>query len=243
MPLVFNYGSNSVSQLAGRLGNNELKSVGGLLYNHERIFWGDIKAWGGAVSSIVEVTGSRCMGSLVSLTDEEFQTLKDFEGGYVARSLVVQRTDSEEDVLAYAFVRDEVVEFVSQPSDAYLMAIWLHLRQHWEIETLHVNKFVSVGQVQLVSTWTPPPNPIDLPLNAFVVLLNNHKEKKWSLPRVIPEIEEKLGSIGIKSPSNLLDRLKADGPKDLNRSLVTAGQRIFSPNSLTVIESLLLGSC
>jgi hypothetical protein len=43
-----------------------------------------------------------------------------------------------------------------------------------------------------------------------VVLLNNHKEKKWSLPRVIPEIEKKLGSIGINSPCDLLDRLQAD---------------------------------
>jgi hypothetical protein len=184
---------------------------------------------------------SAYFGATLSPGEEEvFVLLGGYESGYIAKSVVVQRADTEEDMLAFTFVREDVSYFVAPPSEAYLMAIWLHLKQHWDIESLSVSKYVDVGKIEKLSEWAPS-DVGAMPLHVFVVLVNNHKDKvkRWKMPHAITGIQEKLASIGIKSTAELRDFVRTQTEDEVNRELVACGQRAFSPNTLSVIKSLL----
>ena len=76
----FCYGSNSVAQLAERVGSSNLIALKALLPNYTRIFGGYSNRWKGGVASILEKNGEECKGSICYLSEDEMIKLDRFEG-------------------------------------------------------------------------------------------------------------------------------------------------------------------
>ena len=249
MPAVFCYGSNSVAQLQGRVGNAALTARRALLANYARIFVGAVEAWGGGgVASLSEVIGKDTHGSVVVMSDEEFATLVTFEGGYhqqrVSVTLVDEVDDTGQGIDAVTFVANDST-YVAPPSESYKTAIWSHLvGVGWPLETwcgLTVRQLVAPGDVAVIEEWKLPSAPA-LSLPALFVLINNHplKAKRWTMPKAITGLVEKLGAVGVTSSLELASRLQDGSDEDLNAALERAGHKRFGPDTLAALRSALV---
>ena len=190
---IFSYGSNSLSQLRARCENLELKSRPAYLDGYVRIFSGISTTWTGGIASIHAHPGGKCYGSLVTLSDNELEKLTFFETGYSPIILSVFDITHRSLVNAIAFIKDNS-EYVSLPSEAYLMAIYCHLNEHFDPSECSVCiTSMDSGVICEREEWVPK-HPLSLSLQAIIVQINNHPKKTnlWVMPRTIEQIVEKL---------------------------------------------------
>lgn len=83
--LVFNYGSNSTSQLRGRLLNSSLQTTAARLPGFERVFCLCSEGWGGGgVATITpsDEHGAMVYGSVCVLNPQELALLDTFVSSY-----------------------------------------------------------------------------------------------------------------------------------------------------------------
>jgi hypothetical protein len=131
--LLFSYGSNGGKQLRGRIERGHqaaLETRPASLIGYRRIFCMDSPNWGGGYSSVHPSAGGVTYGNVAELSADEFTRLDGFEGGYRREKLMVTlQRDSV--VPAWTYIANKS-KFVRAPPDAYLTAIHIMLREHFQ---------------------------------------------------------------------------------------------------------------
>jgi hypothetical protein len=132
--LLFSYGSNGRKQLRGRIErplDEPFQTYPACLTGYRRIFCGKSANWGGGFASVHPLVGGETYGNVASLSHKEFLKLDAFEGGYRRQVVTVKIHASGESVQAITYIANDPT-FVEPPPLAYLTAIHIMLREHWE---------------------------------------------------------------------------------------------------------------
>ena len=162
-----------------------------------------------------------CLGSVVYLTDEELDRLASFEGGYDLKEVRVEvfmtNRDCDDDsngdgyyspisdyevgekiVAASTYIRRDRM-YIEPPSEAYLTAITVHLKEHFENIKIDISYCEGLGgEVEVLLNRgcyiAPSTTALLRTLEAFMVAVNSHKQhtKKWVMPRDGLEVAAKL---------------------------------------------------
>jgi hypothetical protein len=134
--LLFSYGSNGRMQLLGRIGRRDAQALAtapALLHGYSRCFCGFSSAWGGSVASLHACPGGCTYGHVVELSDEEMCVMDGYEAGYRREMVTVsvgQEGSSASSKQACVYIKNDT-SFDRPPSQAYLTAIHIMLREHW----------------------------------------------------------------------------------------------------------------
>lgn len=103
-----------------------------VLPNHIRVFAGESGYWSGAVASVYPRKGSKVYGAVVTLTNEQFKSVDEYEGGYTRKvrqvHIIDPATGALKPVYANIYVRDEY-NYVVPPSRRYIASIATTLRE------------------------------------------------------------------------------------------------------------------
>jgi len=134
---VFSYGSNSTAQLRARVGAAHLDASPAVIYDWVRIFCMHSQNWAGSVASLVPMKGGEVRGAVVWLNAEQLQQLDSYERGYSKACLTASLPNEGsgtrgEEVEVVAYLAKDVT-WTSLPSEGYLAAIHLMLREHWDM--------------------------------------------------------------------------------------------------------------
>ena len=241
---VFSYGSNGTAQLRARVQNEALYSRPAKVENFARIFCLRSRGWGGGgVASLHPCPGTTTYGAVVELTEAELGRLDRFEGGY-SRQIIeakVQAADGQEETAEAVVYISDNSEMTAPPTEQYLTAIHLMLREHWSMdgETIEVRSANGSMGVRVESSWRHP-GCTKLTLAALVVEVNALRSSPWKMPATIGEIETKLAAVGVVDSDDLAEALTAaEGASALNAALVAAGHRPFGSETLRILGELL----
>lgn len=241
--IIFSYGSNSTAQLRNRTQNPTLATEPARLRGFLRVFALHSNKWGGGVASIAPAgEGDEVLGSAVALTASELERLDSFETGY--RKVEVEilagppHAARRARAITYVAGTDTSVwtpELRSQPSEAYLVAIHGHLREHWPAAAtrgIAVRSFDARSQRAgaVIREWVHPGGRALSLAGACVEVALQQRGRTWKMPHTIGEVAAKLEHVGVNDAETLRTAL-AD-PKGLNTRLKEAGQKPFSSATL-----------
>lgn len=237
MVAIFNYGSNSCPQLRARVilqsmciyrdsrtraqvQNPALMSVPAWLDDYVRVFCLRSGGWGGGgVASLCPCPGARTYGSVVWLSQEEKARLDAFEGGYREIEVEVAASGEIPAITAIAYVAgDEGTRFTPpmsrEPSDAYLAAVHLMLREHnWNSE---IEIRSSKQPETVLRTWRHPGAHALGSLEALAVDINAElpAAQRWTMPSGGRQFSRTLSRAGIADVAGLATGLAEDVPHD-----------------------------
>ena len=245
LTVVFSYGSNSTSQLRARVKNPELKSYGAYLEGYVRVFCYDETSWGGGgVASIAPTPKGEDLvrGAIVRLSDEELKLLDSYERGYRKEKVCVKLKKDNRSIDAIVYVAGSerkkqawTPSMTVLPSEQYLTAIHLMLREHWdidEIRSIRINTAES-GTVRLVKTWNFP-SKSKLSLKSFCVEINaEKKDTPWVMPMTIHEFVSKMKRIGVLNVFDLYQVLPS-----MNARLIERGEKKVGVDTLSAISRI-----
>ena len=249
--LLFSYGSNGIQQLRTRVVNPYLQSKPAIAVDFIRTFCLRSFSWGGraqqvsGVANIMPLLGSKTFGSVVELTNEEFHRLHSYEGGYeyIEISIIILTEDNKKiKTKAFAYIAKNPV-FKTRPTEQYLTAIHVHLRDHWDMK----NQAITIRglnqdtlQIDIFKDWVHP-GIKNLSLESIVVEINSHKKTPWEMPKTIKKIVNKLTDIGINSTEELGESLSysSNGTLMLNDALSDRGYKIFGKDTILILKTLL----
>jgi len=157
---MFSYGSNNIEQIIRRVKRETteapLKSEGGYLEDHVRIFAGWSSRWQGAIASVYPSQGRKVHGLLVKLTEKELQIMDTYEGGYRREKLLIKPYDKKRRIAAWVYIK-ETTDYIKPPSEEYLAAI----RKQLDDVARPVRKNIIIrsvdedGRIRSHGTWTP----------------------------------------------------------------------------------------
>eukprot|EP00041_Stephanoeca_diplocostata_P035130 m.1227844 g.1227844 ORF g.1227844 m.1227844 type:complete len:552 (-) comp24643_c1_seq25:2924-4579(-) len=265
---VFNYGSNSAAQLRGRVGNPSLQTERAVLKDFTRVFCLESKGWDGGVASIAPHKGSVVHGSVAELSKEEKSMLDVYEHAYRQEEVTihVERQGYSESVQATVYVAGATtsscatripapftVPFAVHPSEQYLTAIHVMLREHWshlEAEPVAPHHAVAIRGMHEAEADTvcdfgewKHPGVHKLSLPALCVEINARRTQKWTMPKHIKHFTAQLGSIGVHSVSDLCAALAPSTagdvpPLSLNAALAAAGQEPLDRETMHILRCL-----
>jgi hypothetical protein len=129
--LLFSYGSNGRQQLRGRIQQSaQVVTRPASLRGYRRFFCGYSDIWRGGFASLQRCEGGMTYGHVVELTDAEFRLMDGFEGGYSLYEVTVNLSPDGSPRQAWTYISDSTT-FRQPPSPAYLTAIHVMLREHW----------------------------------------------------------------------------------------------------------------
>jgi hypothetical protein len=250
--VVFCYGSNSTKQLRARVQNPELSVTPAILRGYVRVFCLVTGSWAGGVASLAPSNDPNALthGSIVSLSDQELERLDFYEPGYrkVNFTVSVGREADVQDVPAIAYIAGGEIEetgtftlpLEAQPSQQYLWAIYGHLREHWTVNSIFIRSYDPEKGPLVVREWMLPETTKQLPLEALCVEISLKQTTiLWVMPKTINLFLGKLREVNITSTMELVAALEKS-PEELNDSLVCKGLEPFLPETISVMESLLL---
>lgn len=240
MPTVFNYGSNSTCQLRLRLRNANLVTEAAYLPGFSRVFVLQSPTWNnGGVASLAPSRNpcDKVYGSIVELTDAELKLLDKFESVYRQEELseVVVGDRRMRGVIAYVAVAGAAVcggvagdqaatrnvwtpSMTVEPSEMYLNAVRLSLREHWpqsEYDRLEIRSFEN-GVPRLVREWRYP--GVDaLGMEAVLVAVNTYKQEPWvdggiERKRNMLDVADKLRKVGVCNGRDLRETVSRRMP-------------------------------
>ena len=200
---IFSYGSNSITQLRARVKNPSLESVGAKCMDFSRVFCYQSSRWGGGgVASICPCEGGVVFGACVSLSEEEKQRLDTYEGGYRLEQIEV--VIDGETVESFAYIAGHnpsthgfTLQMDVRPSEEYLTAIHVMLREKWNMdgETVTIRSFNGEdGTVSVEGEWSHP-GRANLSLEALCVEINTFKANPWIMPANIEQTVNILKSV------------------------------------------------
>ena len=251
---VFSYGSNSLAQLRARVENPTLQSTAASLKDMARVFCLRSRGWGGGgVASIAPQVGTVVYGALVTLTDAELERLRGYEGGYREVQCVATRRDERTTCSCIVFIAGKPANGLTftpsmsvPPHEAYLCAIHVQLREHYDMRTETITVRTCEGRdVRVVSDWVHP-GVAQLSLSALVVEMNATGSCGWIMPATIAEVVDKLVAIGCDAAGPAAQLLRPEiGGADLhylNENLRRAGRKTFGAAALTALTSMLCGT-
>ena len=237
---VFSYGSNSTSQLQARVKNPNLKTHAATLEGYARVFCYDSKLWSGAVASICPCPGKKILGAVVSLTFEELKLLDTYEQGYRKEKVDVILKCSSEKIRAIVYVAGRVAHeekwtpsLSVYPSNEYMTAIHLMLREHWrDVDSIDIHTANPKGGVTCLKTWYFP-GKSKLSLKSFCVEINMMKKEKWIMPITISEFTSKMERVGVRDVFELYQALPT-----INNRLVECGEQVLGTDTLSAISKI-----
>jgi gamma-glutamylcyclotransferase (GGCT)/AIG2-like uncharacterized protein YtfP len=147
---IFSYGSNSSKQLKERLGGS-FKIQRAYLDNYVRIFAGYSKYRKGGVASIHRKQGERVYGSITEISEEQLETLDQFELGYTRKKKFITLEDTKTRIKCFVYIKDDTT-FKALPSIDYLKAIRKMLdegkranKSNILIRVIHKRKLITLG--------------------------------------------------------------------------------------------------
>ncbi|CAK0817514.1 unnamed protein product [Prorocentrum cordatum] len=198
---TFGFGSNSVRQLRGRLGDCTLRGYPGQVRGHVLAFVGPNKSWAlndqcepGGTATLVPAPGDVALGTVVFLTEEQLAVLDGFEGV----PSTYDRRDFEAEVLmdgewrpmpVVAYIRQDSSQWYP-PSEAYLCAVLRNLRGSFPaLRTLTLRD--AEGKVR--GSWSHPGFG-ELCTGALLFEIGVRMPEPWQLPREIAERLRRLGA-------------------------------------------------
>jgi cation transport regulator ChaC len=243
---IFSYGSNSSVQLRARVENPALQARPAVVNNWARIFCLSSRHWCGSVASLAPMNGVQTFGGAVELSNKEISLLDKYEGSYDKVDIditIVTIAGEQQQVRGMVYVAVSP-KWTGPPSEHYLTAIHLNLREHWGNDTA-----VSVAGLLESSNSDMPltlydwrhPGSHSLTLHALCVEVNALKSEPWVMPRTITEIVDKLNAIGIYSAAQFAVALSTDEKvNDMKRKLEQAGHLSFNAESVGLFKQLLL---
>ena len=210
---VFSYGSNSISQLRGRVNNSALQSYPGYVDGYKRIFCGYSKRWKGGVASIIKKKYIRTYGIIVYLSKEELKILDGYEQNYTKINIecaVLNHNNDNNKVLqiieCIAYQSDNH-EWINYPSQQYLVAIKIMLDEHNLYQQycpkLIIAKYNNyLKRTENLLRWKFPNKPL-LELSSFFVVVNSIREIPWKMPQDLNSIEERMHKLHIFTINDL----------------------------------------
>jgi cation transport regulator ChaC len=159
--LLFSYGSNGRQQLRGRLQlPAQVATHAASLRGYQRFFCGYSHNWRGGYASVQRCEGGVTNGHVVELTDAEFRVMDDFEGGYSVHEVTVNMHPDGRPMQAWTYISDWTT-FQQPPSPAYLTAIHIMLREHWQGPIVIDQRRVAPGGKLEASFPHSSPTPYD----------------------------------------------------------------------------------
>ena len=182
--------------------------------------------WGGGVASLVPDKSSTVKGAVVSLDPEQLSRLDVFEKGYSKQELTATiespgNSRRTEQVIAY--IADNP-SWVAPPSESYLTAINLMLREHWDAdEPIPILGWSGDGVEEKAPAWRHP-GTMALGLRALCVEINARLvQAPLVVPRATVEIEKALAQVDIASTAALAAALGAGAATPALRQALAAG--------------------
>jgi hypothetical protein len=197
---IFSYGSNSISQLKGRLENYDLISYPAYANGYKRIFCGYSKNWNGGVASLIKKKFIKTYGIVVYLDNNELSKLDLFEKNYLKENILcnvmINNNYIEVDCITYIAKDNKWNTF---PSEQYLIAIKIMLEQHFSkiINYIIISKTNDDNNIENIQKWKFPKNINELSLISLFVTVNSYKNIQWNAPKNINNIVKKLNLINI----------------------------------------------
>lgn len=255
---VFSFGSNSLWQLRLRVQNPTLTSRAASLPGYTRVFCISSAAWkSGGVASLAPSSSPSdppARGSVVTLTHVELNRLDAYEGGYRQECLTADIDGVATPVVAY-IAGDGLggrwtLSMENKPSEMYLNACRLHLRENWPHDECNVIRIASYGDDGVVRDVGKPwvyPGVEKLELEAMLVEANRMCEEPW----VDGGPEKKLNTlnaangfrqVGINSVLKLMSVLRDGEEVALNTKLREAGLAPVKDQMMMAISKLLIPS-
>ena len=236
---IWSYGSNGMAQLRARCGNPHLMSRPAYAKGFARVFCLRGPEWRGGVASIAPCAGAVTYGSLVTLSREEKGRLDAYEGGYREEILevweVVGDATLKRRALTYVAGHGDkwTPAMTTRPSEAYLTAISLHLREcEWNHEDIHVKS--SSDPEQVLEVWRHPGVDGLETLEAVAIEVNAVKSGKWTMPRASIKFADDCRALGIHTVPDLANALSPaeESPPDVSgwTGPLLRGLRARDPN-------------
>jgi hypothetical protein len=145
--LLFSYGSNGRQQLRGRIQlSPEVATHAASLHGYQRFFCGYSGNWRGGFASVQRCEAGSTHGHVVELTDAQFGLMDGFEGGYSLHEVTVHLQPDGSPRQAWTYISDSTT-FQQPPSPAYLTAIHVMLREHFNAPIVIDQRRVASGGV------------------------------------------------------------------------------------------------
>jgi hypothetical protein len=145
--LLFSYGSNGRQQLRGRIQLSPgVVTRAASLRGYQRFFCGFSGNWRGGFASVQRCEAGCTNGHVVELTDEQFDLMDGFEGGYSLHEVTVHLQPDDSPRQAWTYISNSTT-FQQPPSPAYLTAIHVMLREHFNVPIVIDQRRVASGGV------------------------------------------------------------------------------------------------
>jgi hypothetical protein len=241
---IFSYGSNSISQIKGRLKNINLVSYPAYANGYKRIFCGYSKNWNGGVATLIKKRFIKTYGIIVYLDNNELSKLDSYESTYIKKEIIcnilINNIYSECKCITY-IAKDN--KWISLPSEQYLIAIKTMLEEHFSkfINYIIISKKDDNNKIQNIMKWKFPKNINELSLESLFVISNSYKNIQWSIPKNINIIVYKLNSVNIFNINKLIKYLiNEECFNKLNNKLLNKNHKKISYDTFLILNKLLI---
>jgi hypothetical protein len=239
---VFSYGSNSISQLKGRLENFNLISYPAYVYGYKRIFCGYSNNWNGGVASLIKKKYIKTYGIVVYLDKNELSKLDSYEINYVKEEIIcnimINNNYIEYKCITYISKNNK---WISLPSEQYLIAIKIMLEEHFSkfIDYIIISK-INDNNVENIKKWKFPKNIYKLSLISLFMIVNSYKDIPWNSPKNINNIRNKLNSINIFDIIDIKNYLiNKESFNKLNNKLLNKNHKKISNDTFLILKKIL----
>lgn len=192
---LFSYGSNSLSQLKGRVQNYDLISYPAYVNGYKRIFCGYSNNWNGGVASLIKKRFIKTYGIVVYLDKDELCKLDLFEINYTKQEIIcnVMFDNIYIECKCFTYIANNN-NWISLPSIQYLIAIKIMLEEHY---SRNINYIIISSVKENIKKWNFPKDINKLSLTSLFVIVNSYKNIPWILPKNVNTIIYKLNSVNI----------------------------------------------
>ena len=192
---LFSYGSNSLSQLKGRVQNYDLISYPAYVNGYKRIFCGYSNNWNGGVASLIKKRFIKTYGIVVYLDKDELCKLDLFEINYTKQEIIcnVMFDNIYIEYKCFTYIANNN-NWISLPSIQYLIAIKIMLEEHY---SKNINYIIISSVKENIKKWNFPKDVNKLSLTSLFVIVNSYKNIPWILPKNVNTIIYKLNSVNI----------------------------------------------
>lgn len=240
---VFSYGSNSISQLKGRVKNFNLYSYPAYVDGYKRIFCGYSNNWNGGIASLSKKKFSKTYGIVVYLDNKELSKLDLYELNYIKEEIICSI------MINNIYIETKCITYIAKdnkwsclPSEQYLIAIKIMLNEHFSkyIDYIIISKINENNRIENIKKWKFHKNIYELSLISLFVLINSYKSIPWRIPKDINNIIYKLNSINVFDINTLKKYLiNYETFNTLNNKLLNENHKKISYDTFSILKTLI----
>lgn len=235
---LFSYGSNSLSQLKGRVQNYDLISYPAYVNGYKRIFCGYSNNWNGGVASLIKKRFIKTYGIVVYLDKDELCKLDLFEINYTKQEIIcnVMFDNIYIECKCFTYIANNN-NWISLPSIQYLIAIKIMLEEHY---SKNINYIIISSVKENIKKWNFPKDINKLSLTSLFVIVNSYKNIPWILPKNVNTIIYKLNSVNIHDIDTLKKYLINEKKfNELNNELLRMYHKKLSNETYLILKKYL----